>query len=175
MKWEIVLKFVAFLKIPELYGITFATGQSEGLLVFIGDAVLGNLALVTKVSGEADQIEVLLNVVHDFGLEESLCGIVHDFVAELGFGNIFAQLLDTGSLGCRSVLVDNFVAFTFGSLLEKSFNAVFRRENFCSHSCAPIVDLHTHRKSILPAKKDENLSNQRGQLKRSKFVKRAKK
>ena len=104
------------------YGIcTFATGQSEGLLVFIGDAVLGNLALVTKVSGEADQIEVLLNVVHDFGLEESLCGIVHDFVAELGFGNVFAQLLDTGSLGCRSVLVDNFVAFTFGSLLENDF------------------------------------------------------
>ena len=112
-------KICGLLKKPELYGITFATGQSEGLLVFIGDAVLGNLALVTKVSGEADQIEVLLNVVHDFGLEESLCGIVHDFVAELGFGNIFAQLLDTGSLGCRSVLVDNFVAFTFGSLLGK--------------------------------------------------------
>ena len=105
----------------ELQWCTFATGQSEGLLVFIGDAVLGNLALVTKVSGEADQIEVLLNVVHDFGLEESLCGIVHDLVAELGFGNVFAQLLDTGSLGCRSVLVDNFVAFTFGSLLENDF------------------------------------------------------
>ena len=111
------------------YGIcTFATGQSEGLLVFIGDAVLGNLALVTKVSGEADQIEVLLNVVHDFGLEESLCGIVHDFVAELGFGNVFAQLLDTGSLGCRSVLVDNFVAFTFGSLSEKLYGQnLFKR------------------------------------------------
>ena len=138
----------------QLQWCTFATGQSEGLLVFIGDTGRGNLALVTKVSGEADQIEVLLNVVHDFGLEESLCGIVHDFVAELGFGNVFAQLLDTGSLGCRSVLVDNFVAFTFGSLLGKwflDFNAVFWREIFCLYLCAPEVDFRTHRKSVLRA------------------------
>ena len=99
-----------------LQNCTFATGQSEGLLVFIGDTVLGNLALVSEVSGEADQIEVLLNVVHDFGLEESLCGIVHDLVAQLGFGNVLAQLLDTSTLGCGSVFVDDFVTFAFGSL-----------------------------------------------------------
>ena len=126
----------------ELQWCTFATGQSEGLLVFIGDAVLGNLALVTKVSGEADQIEVLLNVVDDFGLEESLCGIVHDFVAELGFGNVFAQLLDTGSLGCRSVLVDNFVAFTFGSLLENDFRLQ------CCVLTRKIARIRAHRKLI---------------------------
>lgn len=130
----------------EFQWCTFATGQSEGLLVFVGEAAHSLLALVTKVSGEADQIEVLLNVVHDFGLEESLCGIVHDFVAELGFGNVFAQLLDTSSLGCRSVLVDNFVAFTFGSLLENYF-----RLQCCvlTRRIARIraqVDLRTHRK-----------------------------
>ena len=67
----------------ELQWCTFATGQSEGLLVFVGDAVLGNLALVTKVSGEADQIEVLLNVVHDFGLWEEGRQIVAQLHNEL--------------------------------------------------------------------------------------------
>merc|ERR1712223_2166592 len=65
----------------------FATSQSESLLVFISDTILGTLALITEISSEADQIEVLLDVVHDFGFEESLSGIVHDLVAELGFGN----------------------------------------------------------------------------------------
>ena len=48
-----------------------------------------------------------LNVVHDLGLEEGLGGIVHDFVAQLGLGNVLAQLLDAGALGWGTVLVDN--------------------------------------------------------------------
>ena len=95
---------------------TFAASQSESLLVFVSDTILGNLALITEISSEADQIEVLLDVVHDFGFEESLSGIVHDLVAELGFGNVLAQLFDTGTLGSRSVFVNDLVTFTFGGL-----------------------------------------------------------
>ncbi len=35
-----------------------------------------------------------LNVIHDLGLEESLGSIVHDFVAELGLGNVLAELVE---------------------------------------------------------------------------------
>ena len=95
---------------------TFSAGQAESLFVFVSDTILGNLALITEICSEADQIEVLLDVVHDFGLEESLCGIVHDLVAQFGFGNVLAQLLDTSTLGCGSVFVNDLVAFTFGGL-----------------------------------------------------------
>ena len=59
-----------------------------------------------------------MDVVHDFGLEESLSGVVHDLVAELGFGNVLAQLLDTGALGSRAVLVDDLIALALRSLLS---------------------------------------------------------
>jgi len=94
----------------------FAAGQSEGLPLLLRAAFLAKLALLTKVASEADQVKVLLDVVHDFGLEESLSGIVHNLVAELGLGNVFAELFDAGSLGSGSVFVDDLVAFAFGSL-----------------------------------------------------------
>ena len=97
-------------------GGDLAAGKGEGLLVLLGDAVLGHLALVSQVGSEADQVEVLLDVVHNLGLEESLSGIIHDLVAQLGFGNVLAQLLDTSTLGCGSVFVNDLVAFTFGGL-----------------------------------------------------------
>ncbi len=52
--------------------ITLSALESKGLLLLLGDAVLGGGDLLPKIGGEADQIEVLLDVVHDFGLEESL-------------------------------------------------------------------------------------------------------
>ena len=97
-------------------GGDLAAGEGEGLLVLLGDAILGHLALVSQVGSEADQVEVLLDVVHNLGLEESLSGIIHDLVAQLGFGNVLAQLLDTSTLGCGSVFVNDLVAFTFGGL-----------------------------------------------------------
>ena len=48
-----------------------------------------------------------LDVVHDLGLEESLCGVIHDLVAELGLGNVLSQLLDAGALGWWAVLVND--------------------------------------------------------------------
>ena len=98
---------------------TFASGKREGLLLLIRDAILGNLALITEVGSEADQVEVLLDVVHDFGLEESLSSVVHDLVAQLGLGNVFAELLDSGALGGGAVLVDDLVALALGSLNKK--------------------------------------------------------
>ena len=98
-------------------GGDLAAGEGEGLLVLLGDAVLGHLALVSQVGSEADQVEVLLDVVHNLGLEESLSGIIHDLVAQLGFGNVLAQLLNTGALGGGAVLVDDLVALPLGTLI----------------------------------------------------------
>ena len=55
---------------------------------------------------------------HDLGLEESLSGIIHDLVAQLGFGNVLAQLLNTGALGGGAVLVDDLVALPLGTLFK---------------------------------------------------------
>merc|ERR1719273_1187899 len=102
-------------------GGNFSAGQAESLFVFVSDTILGNLALITEICSEADQIEVLLDVVHDFGLEESLCGIVHDLVAQFGFGNVLAQLFDTSTLRCGSVFVDDFVLLKFIFVHAKEF------------------------------------------------------
>ena len=48
-----------------------------------------------------------LDVVHDLGLEESLSSIVHDLVAQLGLGDVLADLLDAGAGGWWTVFVDN--------------------------------------------------------------------
>ena len=93
-----------------------AAGQPELGLVLVAGAVPGQVGGLPHVGGEYDQGEVLGNVVHDLGLEEHLGGIVHDLVAELGLGNVLAQLFDTGTLGSRSVFVNDLVAFTFGGL-----------------------------------------------------------
>merc|ERR1712018_486703 len=118
----------------------FATSQSESLLVFVSDTILGNLALITEISSEADQIEVLLDVVHDFGFEESLSGIVHDLVAELGFGNVLTQLFDTGTLGGRSVFVNDLVAFTFGGIsFGESGNEFPDNFEFTTEECVLVL------------------------------------
>merc|ERR1719414_1602903 len=107
-------------------GGDLAAGEGESLLVLLGDAVLGHLALVSQVGSEADQVEVLLDVVHNLGLEESLSGIIHDLIAQLGFGNVLAQLLNTGALGGRAVLVDDLVALPLGTIaVGESGNELF--------------------------------------------------
>merc|ERR1711899_553639 len=114
--------------------------KEKAFFVFISDTILGNFALVTEISSEADQIEVLLDVVHDFGLEESLCGIVHDLVAQLGFGNVLAQLLDTSTLGCGSVFVNDFVAFTFGGIsFGESGNEFPDNFEFTTEECVLVL------------------------------------
>lgn len=68
-----------------------------------------------------------LNVVHDLGLEEGLGCIVHDFVAQLGLGDVLAKLLDASSLWWGSVLVNNLKKPTINFvsqfiLASKTFN-----------------------------------------------------
>ncbi len=98
---------------------TFAAGEGEGLLLLLADAVLGDFALLPQVGGEDDQVEVLLDVVHNLGLEEGLRGVVHDLVAELGLGDVLAELLDAGALGLGTVLVDDLIALPLGGLTKK--------------------------------------------------------
>jgi len=97
-------------------GGNFASGQSESFFVLVSDAILGSLGLISEVSGKADQVEVLLDVIHDFGLEESLSSVVHDLIAKFGLSNVFTQLLDTSTFGSGTVLVNDLVALTLSSI-----------------------------------------------------------
>ena len=50
---------------------------------------------------------VHLDVVHNLGLEESLGGVIHDLVAQLGLGDVLTELLDAGAGGRGAILVDD--------------------------------------------------------------------
>jgi len=98
-------------------GGDLATGEGEGLLVVLRGSILAEDGGLTQVGSEANEIEVFVNVVHDLGLEESLCSIIHDLVAQLGFSNVLSQLLDTSATGLGgTIFVNNFVTFSLGSL-----------------------------------------------------------
>merc|ERR1712045_666704 len=92
-----------------------ATGQSQGSLLLVCHCGSGHLGHLPHVGGEHDEVVVLVDVVHDLHLEESLGGIVHDLVGQLGLGNVLPQLLDTSasSLG-SSILVNHLVTFVLG-------------------------------------------------------------
>merc|ERR1712165_27254 len=79
--------------------------------------ILGQDGGLAQVGGEANDVEVLVDIVHDLGLQEGLGSVVHDLVAELGLGNILSQLLDASaaSLG-GSVFVDDLVTLPLGGL-----------------------------------------------------------
>ena len=50
---------------------------------------------------------VHLDVVHNLGLEESLGGVIHDLVAQLGLGDVLTELLDASTGGRGAILVDD--------------------------------------------------------------------
>merc|ERR1712001_370446 len=85
-----------------------------GLLAVSAPGGLGHLP---HVGGEGDHVVILVDVVHDRHLEESLGSVVHDLVRELGLGNVLSQLLDAvaSSLG-GSVFVNDLVALVLGLL-----------------------------------------------------------
>merc|ERR1711990_603582 len=90
-------------------------------LVLVGQRVPGQVSGLAHVCGEDNEIEVLVDVVHDLGLEEHLGGVVHDLVAQLGLSNVLSELLDTStsSLG-RTILVNDLVALSLGTLAVSS-------------------------------------------------------
>merc|ERR1711997_287975 len=96
---------------------SLAAGQSVLGLVLVRQRVPGQVSGLAHVGGEDDEIEVLVDVVHDLGLEEHLGGVVHDLVAQLGLSNVLSELLDTStsSLG-RTILVNDLVALSLGTL-----------------------------------------------------------
>jgi len=68
----------------------------SGLLLSLNNLPGGNCGL-SHVASKDDEIEILVDVVHDLGLEESLGSVIHDLVAELRLGNVLPELLDASA------------------------------------------------------------------------------
>merc|ERR1712214_26386 len=90
----------------------FARGRQShsGLLVSL-NRFSGLGGSIPHVGSEDNDVEVLVDVVHNLGLEESLGSVIHDLVAELGLGNVLSELLDAGASSLLgAVKVNNFVS-----------------------------------------------------------------
>merc|ERR1719220_2188540 len=88
-----------------------AGGERHVRLRGLVHRVPGRLTSLPDVAGVEDQVEVLVDVVHDLRLQEGLRGVVHDHVAQLRLGDVLSQLLDASASGLRCpVLVDHLVA-----------------------------------------------------------------
>ena len=125
---------------------TFSWGEFE----FVASSILGKSTLFSKVSSEANHVDVFLDIVHDFCLKEGLkiisvyerskssyfkynniyiyiyisfiihitplqtclCGVVHNFVAQLGLCNVFTELFNARALWWWSIFIDDFIAFS---------------------------------------------------------------
>merc|ERR1719507_979341 len=89
------------------------------------------------VPGEGDHVEVLVDVVHDLGLEEDLCCI----------GNVLSELLDSSASAlCRAVLVNHLVALPL-----RSFPVWKDGDELLDHLKLPAeqgVLLHVHRIAV---------------------------
>merc|ERR1712020_322866 len=90
-------------------------GLASGQLLAI--SAPGSLGHLPHVGGEGDHVVILVDVVHDLHLEESLGGVVHDLVGKFGLSDVLSQLLDAvdSSLGC-SIFVNHLVALILGLL-----------------------------------------------------------
>merc|ERR1712106_128836 len=87
-----------------------------GSLLLIGARFSCKISSFTYVSSENNQVEVLVDVVHDLHFEEGLSSIVLDLIAELGFSNIFSKLFDSSSTSLwGSVFVNNLITLILGS------------------------------------------------------------
>ena len=51
--------------------------------------------------------------------------IIHNFIAEFGFCNIFSQLFDSSTNWRGTIFIDNFVAFSFSILQEEKEKKVW--------------------------------------------------
>merc|ERR1711884_275317 len=78
---------------------TSTSGESQILLLLLGTRLPGQVSGLPHVGREHDQIEVLVDVVHDLRLEESLGSVVHDLVTKLGLGDVLSELLGSSSVG----------------------------------------------------------------------------
>merc|ERR1719516_153693 len=96
----------------------FATGrEGDSRLLVSLNSLTGSSCSLSHVSSKDNDVEILVDVVHDLRLEESLGSIVHDLVAELGLSNVLSQLLDTSSTSLLSaVKINDLVSIVLGTL-----------------------------------------------------------
>ena len=110
---------------------TASSRESEVLLLVLRTGFSGQVSCLPHVGGEDDQVEVLVDVVHDLHLEESLGGVVHDLVAQLGLCDVLSELLDASTSGLGgSILVNDFVALILccGSVCESVDELLYNLE-----------------------------------------------
>merc|ERR1719471_1023937 len=96
----------------------FATGREGDSRLFVSlNSLTGSSSSLSHVSSKDNDVEVLVDVVHDLRLEESLGSIVHDLIAELRLSNVLSQLLDTSSTSLLSaVKINDLVSIVLGTL-----------------------------------------------------------
>merc|ERR1719481_486727 len=71
---------------------------------------------LSHVSSKADDVEVLVDVIHDLALKEGLSSIIHDLIAELGLSNVFSELLDSSTSSLLGAIqVNDLVSIVLGS------------------------------------------------------------
>merc|ERR1711976_592396 len=82
---------------------TSTSRESQVFLDILRASFSGKISCLSHVSCEDNEVEIFVDVVHDL-------------ITELGFSNIFSELLDTSatSLWC-SIFVNNLVTFILGS------------------------------------------------------------
>ena len=82
-------------------------GQSNsGLLVGLNGLPGGGSSL-SHVASKDNDVEVLVDVVHDLGLEEGLGSIIHDLIGQLGLSNVLPELLDASAAGLLGAIQIN--------------------------------------------------------------------
>merc|ERR1711892_1629020 len=57
--------------------------QSNSSLLVSFNSLSSSCGLLTHISSKNNEIEIFLDVVHDFSLKEGLSSIVHDLIAQL--------------------------------------------------------------------------------------------
>merc|ERR1719283_257286 len=108
-----VNKALAELELVSGDGALATAGQSHFCLGLLAPGLNGH---VPHVGGEADQVVVLVDVVHDLDLEEGLGSVVHDLIGQLRLGNVLSQLLDTITTGLGSaIFVDDLVTLVLST------------------------------------------------------------
>merc|ERR1719384_871373 len=95
----------------------FAGGRQShsGLLVSL-NRFSGLGGSIPHVGSEDNDVEVLMDIVHNLGLEEGLGSVIHDLVAELGLGNVLSELLDASASSLLgTVEVNDLVSIVLGT------------------------------------------------------------
>merc|ERR1719483_530187 len=96
---------------------TFSTGRKSNCSLLVSfNRFSSSYSLFTHISSKCNDVKIFLDVVHDLGLQESLSSIVHDLIAQLGFCNVFSELLDTGTTSLwGSVQINNLISIVLSS------------------------------------------------------------